>query len=450
MSKDRLQIPAQELYQRAKRMIPGGSQLLSKRPEMYAPGSWPPYFARASGCRITDLEGCEYLDMTTTGIGSCLLGYANPFVNAAVIERIQQGSMCSLNGVEEVQLAEQLIAMHPWADQVRFSRTGGEAMAIAVRIARAATQRDVIAFCGYHGWSDWYLAANLPNPNPANSTLADSLADHLLPGLSPSGVPRGLGGTAYPFRYNNLKELKRIAESHGRSLAAVVMEPFRSQDPQPGFLEGVREICDHVGAALVFDEITCGWRFHLGGIHLKYGVEPDIVVFAKALGNGHPIAAVLGKQQVMESSQSTFISSTFWTEAVGPTAALATIQQMKKVDVPAHIKQIGELFSRGVRNLGAEHDVPVVVSGPAALTHLSFDHRESAALTTLLTKRMIQRGFLVSSSFYPSLAHESHHVEQFLSAADNVFYELAETIRLGDVSNRLDGHVKHNGFSRLT
>ena len=331
---------SQELYRRAKQLIPGGTQLLSKRPEMFAPDQWPPYYRSARGCEVVDLDGNTYLDMSITGIGACLLGYADPDVTDAVVRRVQNGSMCTLNPPEEVELAETLIGLHPWAQNVRFARSGGEAMAVAVRIARAATGRDVVAFCGYHGWHDWYLAANRV---PAGQ--ADPLQGHLLPGLSPRGVPSQLAGTALPFNYNKLDELAAIVRQHAGNLAAVVMEPTRNVPPQPGFLEGVRELCDRSGAALIVDEITAGWRFALGGAHLLYGLQPDVAVFAKALGNGHPMAAIIGRARVMQTAQDSFISSTYWTEGVGPVAALATIRKLRQVDVPAHVRAIGSAMA---------------------------------------------------------------------------------------------------------
>ncbi|MCC7085143.1 MAG: aminotransferase class III-fold pyridoxal phosphate-dependent enzyme, partial [Pirellulales bacterium] len=262
---------------------------------MFAPEQWPPYCIKANGCEVVDLDGRSYLDFTMNGVGSCLLGYAHPAVSAAVIERVQAGSMSSLNYPEEVDLAELLIGMHPWAEQMRMARTGGEAMAVAVRILRAATKRDIVAFCGYHGWADWYLAANLN---------ADSALDgHLIPGLSPVGVPRGLRNTALPFNYNKIEELQRIVEMHGERLAAVVMEPTRIFPPQAGFLEGVRDLCNRCGARLAFDEVTTGFRLHFGGVHLKYGIEPDMAIFAKSLGNGHPIAAIIGTAHTMRAAQ---------------------------------------------------------------------------------------------------------------------------------------------------
>lgn len=431
----------QATWRKAKSLIPGGTHLLGKRPEMYAPEQWPPYYTTARGCEVVDLDGQRYLDFTMNGVGSCLLGYAHPAVTAAVVDRVLAGSMSSLNCPEEVELAELLIGMHPWAEQMRMARTGGEALAVAVRILRAATKRDVIAFCGYHGWSDWYLAANLN---------ADSALDgHLIPGLNPVGVPRGLRDTALPFSYNKIEELERIIETHGERLAAVVMEPTRIYPPQPGFLEAVRDLCHRCGARLAFDEVTTGFRLHRGGVHLKYGVEPDMAIFAKALGNGHPIAAILGKAQTMRAAQDTFMTSTYWTEGVGPTAAVVTLRQMAQMDLPEHLARIGNAFREGLSSVAQEHGVALTITGHPALTYLNFDYPQGNALMTLFTVRMLKKGFLAGGHFYPTLAHENHHVEAFLTAARTIFLELAEAIEQGNVTERIGGPVKQTGFARL-
>lgn len=433
------------LYSAARSLIPGGTQLLSKRPEMYAPEQWPAYCREARGCEIVDLDGRTYLDMSTMGIGACLLGYNDPDVTDAVVRRVQAGSMCTLNYPEDVDLARLLLQLHPWAEQVRYARTGGEAMAIAVRIARAATGRDRIIFCGYHGWHDWYLAANL-----GSAGAADRLNGHLLPGLKPYGVPRKLADTAVPFRYNDLSGLEDLIRGREDNVAAVVMEPTRSMDPAPGFLEGVRELCNRSGAVLVFDEITSGWRFALGGAHLRYGITPDLAVFAKALGNGHPMAAITGRSSIMQAAQETFISSTYWTEGIGPTAALATIRKMQSVGVPGHLHGIGSRFQDGLCEIAEQAGVPLQVDGHPALTRIQFDHPQAAALGTLLTVRMLDRGILAGSGFYPSFAHTNEHVDRYLEAAVEIFAELAEAIRQKDVEGRIGGPLRHSGFARLT
>ena len=432
----------QQLYAEARKLIPGGVHLLSKQPEQFAPQQWPAYFAEAHGCEVVDLDGRRYLDFTHNSVGACLLGYAHPGVTDAVIRRVTLGTMSSLNSPDEVTLAKELIGIHPWAENVRYARGGGEGMAVASRIVRAATGRDVIAFCGYHGWSDWYLAANL-------STDA-ALDGHLMPGLSPAGVPRGLRGTALPFTYNKLDELQAIVKETGDRLAAVIMEPTRNVDPAPGFLEGVRSLCDQTGAKLVFDEVTTGFRLHPGGAHLMYGVTPDVAVFAKALGNGHPIAAVIGNAATMQAAQESFISSTYWTDGIGPAAALATLEVLKQPWASQQLRETGEQFRQGLTAVAKETGVPLKLGGLPATTSIAFDHPQSAALVTLLSVRMLARGFLTGGGFYPTLAHEPRQIDAYLAAVQPVFAELASAIEQGDVEQHIDGPVKHSGFARLT
>ena len=431
----------QALYRHARQRIPGGTQLLSKRPEMMAPGQWPTYFREARGCETWDLDGRHYYDLSTNGIGSCLLGFRDPDVTAAVQQRISLGSMCTLNAPEEVELADLLCEIHPWSEQVRFARCGGEACAMAVRIARATTDRSVVAICGYSGWQDWYLAANLGDN--------DALRGHLLPGLDPLGVPRELRGTAVPFVYNRRDQFDALLAQHGDRLAAVIMEPCRNQDPEPGFLEHVRDGAHRVGALLIFDEITIGWRMHFGGAHLKFGVMPDLAVFAKALGNGHPMAAVIGTRAAMSGAQGSFISSTYWTESVGPVAALATLRKMKALNLPGHVARVGGLVQRCWEQSALRHGLPVQVSGYPCLAHFSFKHPQAEALRTLYTQQMLGLGFLAGTGLYPTLAHTDAVVERYAEAVDQVFGELAQALAQGDVLCRLRGPVAHSGFKRL-
>ncbi len=432
----------QELYNRAKRLIPGGTQLLSKRPEMFLPNHWPAYYSRAKGVEVTDLDGRTYIDMSIMGVGACILGYADPEVDEAVHSAIANGSMSTLNAPEEVELATLLCELHPWAEMVRYARTGGEAMSIAVRIARAHTARDRVAFCGYHGWSDWYLAANLAN--------GSALETHLLPGLAPQGVPKSLQGTALPFHYNEIDELKRIVDAHRTDLAAIVMEPQRGEPPQPGFLEEIRRIATDIGAVLIFDEITTGFRATDGGIHLTLSVRPDLAVFAKAMANGYAMAAIIGRGHVMESAQSTFISSTNWTERIGPTAAVATIRKLCREKVTRHIGNIGKLVTEGWKRLATESGLAITCSGLPSLSHFSFSHPEELALTTLLTQLMLERGYLAFNQFKPSFSHKEEHVEAYLRVLSEVFPIIAAAERNGDVRSLLKGPEARRGFYRLT
>ncbi len=432
----------QDLYRHAKDRIPGGTQLLSKRPEMMAPGQWPAYFREARGCEVWDLDGRHYYDFSTNGIGSCLLGFRDPDVTRAVRRRIELGSMCTLNPPEEVELADWLCALHPWAEQVRFARCGGEACAMAVRIARATTDRSVVALCGYHGWQDWYLAANLGE--------SDALRGHLLPGLNPLGVPRELRGTTDTFAFNDRAAFQALLDRHGDRLAAVIMEPCRSQDPNPGFLEFVRDGAHRAGALLIFDEITIGFRLHRGGAHLKFGVSPDIAVFGKALGNGHPMTAVIGSSAAMAGAHGSFISSTYWTESVGPVAALATLRKMAEVYLPDHLARVGSRIQRCWEEKGRQHGLPVHAGGYPCLAHFRFDHEQAGILRTLYTQQMLARGFLAGTGLYPTLAHTPTITERYEEAIDGVFSEIAGVLADGgDLTRHLRGPVAHDGFRRL-
>jgi len=432
-----------KLQERAKRRIPGMTQLLSKRPDMFSAGVWPGYFSRAEGVHVWDLDGNKYIDMSISGVGATVLGYADPDVDRAVKSAIAQGTSCSLNCPEEVELAELLCELHPWAQMVRYARSGGEAMAIAVRIARACTGRDVVAFCGYHGWHDWYLAANLGTEN--------ALGEHLISGLSPAGVPKGLTGTALPFRYNRLDELQDIVMKHGRDLAAIVMEPLRNFEPEPGFIEGVRTLADETGAIFVIDEISAGFRHNTGGAHLVFHTEtPDMAVFSKALGNGYPIAAIIGRADVMEAAQKTFISSTYWTERIGPVAAIATIQKHRDVDAGRHLVALGDRVQSGWRDLADRHGLSIQVGGMKPMSHFTFEHKQSQEMKAYFIQLMLEQKFLASTIYYAMYAHTMDHVRVYLEAVDNTFAEISYSIRNNDLRDKMQGKTSGEGFKRLT
>ncbi len=431
----------QDMYRHAKTRIPGGTQLLSKRPEMFAPDQWPAYFREARGCEVWDLDGRRYEDLSINGIGACLLGFRDPDVTRAVQRRLTLGAMSSLNPPEEVELADLLCEIHPWAEQVRFARCGGEMCAVATRIARATTDRSLIAICGYHGWQDWYLAANLGEN--------DALRGHLLPGLNPLGVPRELRGSALTF--HDRASLEELLDRHGDQLAAIIMEPCRSQDPEPGFLECARVGARRVGALLIFDEITIGWRLACGGAHLKFGVNPDMAVFAKALGNGHPMAAVIGTRAAMAGAHDSFISSTYWTESVGPAAALATVRKMQTMDLPTHLARVGAHVLELWTEHGRRHGLPVSAGGHPCLAHFSFEHEQADVLRTLYTQLMLDRGFLAGTKLYATLAHTESVIERYGQAIDAVFAQIAGILANGsDIADHLRGPVAHAGFRRLS
>lgn len=435
-------IKSQALQKKAKQFIPGMSQLLSKRPDMFSLGVWPAYYSKAEGVKIWDLDGNEYIDMSIGGIGANVLGYADPDVNAAVIEAIKNGSSSSLNCPEEVDLAEELCRLHPWAQMVRFARSGGESMAVAVRIARAHTRRDIVVICGYHGWHDWYLAANIGTEN--------ALGEHLISGLSPVGVPLALKGTTLVFRYNDITSLEKVVAENKDRIAAIVMEPVRNVQPLQGFLQSVKRLADEAGAIFIFDEISSGFRMNCGGAHLFYGVEPDIAVFSKALGNGYPIAAVIGRAAVMESAQKSFISSTMWTERIGPVAALATIKKFRVLKVHEHLMEIGRLVQEGWAAIGKRHGLMVNVSGIYPLSHFIFNDQDNLVMKAYFVQEMIAKGFLASNVFYSMSAHTKEHVAAYLVAADGVFGRIRQLKDTGGLRAALKGEPSATGFKRIT
>jgi glutamate-1-semialdehyde aminotransferase len=432
---------SQSLWEKAKKIIPGGNQLLSKRSEMFLPERWPSYYVKAKGVEIWDLDGNRYTDMSIMGVGACILGYSDEDVNTAVKRAVDAGSMATLNCPEEIELAELLIKLNPWAGMVRYARTGGEAMVVAIRIARAHTRKDKIAFCGYHGWHDWYLAANLADDV--------NLDGHLLPGLEPAGVPRGLKGTALPFNYNNIAELEKIVESND-DIGVIVLESIRNDEPENNFLGKVRKIADEIGAVLIFDEITSGWRLTIGGAYMLYKAFPDIVVYGKAMSNGFPMAAIVGKTDVMNAAQSTFISSTYWTERVGPTAAIATITKLENKNVPRHLIDIGRKIKKGWKLSASEHGIDIDIAGIDPLPHFNFQSENALVLKTLFTQQMLKKDYLASTALYASYAHKNHHVTGYFDAVDGVFGEISKAIDEGNPEKHLLGPVCHSGFKRLT
>jgi glutamate-1-semialdehyde 2,1-aminomutase len=413
--------------------------LLSKRPEMFLPEAWPAYFSTSSGCTVTDLDGTTYVDMSLMGIGTNTLGYGHPDVDEAVRKTIAAGNMSTLNCPEEVYLAERLVAMHPWADMARLARSGGEANAIAIRIARAASGRDGVAICGYHGWHDWYLAANLGDD--------ESLDGHLLPGLEPNGVPRDLRGSVFPFTYNDAARLEELIAT--QSIGVIKMEVSRNFAPDTVFLQRVRELATANGIVLIFDECTSGFRETYGGLHLKYGVDPDMTVLGKTLGNGYAITAVLGRESVMDAAQTTFISSTFWTERIGPTAALATLDAMDACRSWETISATGADVSERWKQLATKHGIVITTAGLAALTSFSVPGPNALAYKTLITQEMLKRGYLASTALYACTAHTPDIVDAYFAELDPIFGTIAECENGRDVHALLDGPICHSGFARL-
>ena len=429
-----------KLWKRAKEIIPGGNMLLSKRPELFLPGKWPAYFSKSKGCNIWDLDSKKYLDLSLMGVGTNTLGYGHPGVDSAVKKVIKLGNLSTLNCPEEVFLSEKLLELHPWADKVRLFRAGGEASAASIRIARAATGRSKVAFCGYHGWHDWYLAANIKDKK--------NLSTHLMPGLNPTGVPKELKNTSIPFEYNNFDQLEKIAQNN--ELAAIKMEVQRNFPPKENFLKKIRKLCDKKGIVLIFDECTSGFRETNGGLHKKYNVEPDIAWFGKAMGNGYAITAVIGKESVMDSAQDSFISSTFWTERIGPAAAIKTIEEMEKIKSWEIITNIGKKIRKNWEIIAKRNNINIQISGIPALSSFAISSNDWLKYKTFITQEMLSSNILASNAIFVCTKHNKKNLDVYFNKLDEIFNKIDKfENKTLDIDKFLKTDICQVGFKRL-
>ena len=430
---------SQTLYKRAKKIIPGGTMLLSKSPNLFLPEGWPSYFTKTKGCDVWDLDGNKFHDFSLMGVGTNILGYSNNKVDNAVKKVVSQGNMSTLNCKEEVELAKKLLQIHPWASMAKFARTGGEANAVAIRIARAYSKKDNIAICGYHGWHDWYLATNIKNKNNLNN--------HLLKGISSLGVPKNLSGSVYPFEYNNFEELKKLVKK--KNIGVICMEVMRNFYPVNNFLHKVRKLANQNGIVLIFDECTSAFRKNYGGLHLHFKVNPDLALFGKALGNGYAITAIIGKRKIMKNSQKTFISSTFWTERIGPTAALASLKTMKKMKSWKIIDIKGKLIIKNWISLSKKHNLPIEISGLPSLCSFRFKLKNHEKYKALITQEMLKKGFLASTTIYLSISHSEQLIKKYLHQLDKVFYLIKKCENGLNINKFLKFKIPKQKFGRL-
>ena len=433
----------QKMWRRGKNIIPGGNMLLSKRPEMFAPNIWPTYYSKAKGCNVWDLENNKFLDMSLMSVGTNILGYSNTKVDNAVINAIKKSNMSSLNCSEEIFLSEKLIDMHQHFDMVRYARTGGEANAIAIRLARAASGKDKIAICGYHGWHDWYLSANLNTKEKGGK-----LKDHLLPGLSTDGVPKNLKNTIYPFKFNDYSALEKICSNN--QIGVIKMEIFRNIPPKENFLKQVRDLASKKNIVLIFDECTSGFRESFGGLHLKYKVKPDMCILGKALGNGFPITAVLGKRDIMENAQTSFISSTFWTERSGFVAGLKTLEIMEKNKTWKIITDQGKKIKRMLNKLANKNKFNLKITGLDACPSYVLDLKNWQEYKTFITQELLKKKILGANTTYVSINHDNKIIKKYETALDGIFYKIRKIeSSKSNIIDYLDGPICHSGFKRL-
>jgi glutamate-1-semialdehyde 2,1-aminomutase len=427
----------QKMWKRAKNVIPGGTMLFSKNPDLFLPKFWPAYFEKTKGCNVWDLEGRKYFDFSMMGVGTNILGYSRKEVDDAVRKVIYKGNMSTLNSKEEILLAEKLVEMHPWAGKVRFARTGGEAAAIAVRIARAATGKDQVAICGYHGWHDWYLSANLSDSQNLNS--------HLMKNLPIQGVQKNLKNSVFSFEYNNFNQLKKIVSQN--NIGTVIMEVSRNEPPKKNFLENIRKLTKNKNIVLIFDECTSGFRETFGGLHLKYKVSPDIATFGKALGNGYAINAVVGRDSVMNYAHSTFISSTFWTERIGSVAGLKTLEIMEKIKSWDVISSLGKKVKTNWESLAKKNNIKLKIQGLNALPRFDFENKNNLYYKTFISQEFLKKNFLVSNAIYLCTKHNMKIFNNYFDILDSVFFKISRSINNNvDPQKLLSGPVCIGGI----
>ncbi len=407
-------------WNKAKKIIPTGNNFLSKNPSRFKSNKWPIYFSKSKGCVVWDLNNKKYIDFSFMGVGTNILGYNNKKVDSQVISKVKKGNMTTLNCAEEVELASQLIKMHKWASGVKFARTGAEANAIAVRLSRAFNKKNKVLICGYHGWHDWYLSAKLNKKNYMDT--------HLFPNLKVDGVPNFFKGNTYSVKYNDLETLVKIVKKD-KDISAIVMEVMRDVHPNKNYLKNIRKICNKYNICLIFDECTSGFRETYGGLHLKYKVNPDIVMFGKAIGNGYALTAILGKKKIMNSAKNSFISSTFWSERIGYVASLATLKEMKRIKSWKVITKKGKYIKKNLVSIAKKNGLDIRFSGLDSLIKFRLIGFKSFDYGKFITDKMLENGYLACQSIYVSVAHTNKAITKYLKCIDKIFKVLGKIKR---------------------
>ena len=406
----------QVLWNKAQKKILNGNMLLSKNPDYILPGHWPTYYEKATGIIIKGLDKKNYKDLYMMSVGTNLLGYSNKSINNKVIKSIKKSNMSSLNCHEEVEVAEQLLKMHSWASKVKFAKTGGEANTIAIRLARCSSKYDNIAFCGYHGWHDWYLSSNLNTKN--------NLDFHLLPGLETKGIPKFLKNSVFPFKYGEKINFKNFFKKN--KIGVVITELSRQKKINIKFLKKLLSAAKKSGVIVIFDECTSGFREYFGGIHLKYKLKPDLVTYGKAIGNGYPITAILGSAKIMKNASTTFISSTFWTERTGFVAALEALKLMKKNKTHNYLIKLGKFIKLEWKKIAKKNKLLIEIDGLDALPRFSLKNFDMKVVKTYLSQEMLKHNILASNIIYLSTSHKRNHFKKYFKVLDKIFFNISK------------------------
>lgn len=423
----------------ANSLITTGGMLLSKKPTRFLKGVWPTYFSKAKGSFIWDLSGKKYLDFSLMGIGTNILGYSHKKINSSIKKTIENSNVSTLNSYEEVILSKKLLSLHTWAESCFFAKTGGESSAIAIRIARSFVKKNKVAICGYHGWHDWYLSANLENKNNLNQIH--------LSGLGSEGIPNELSGLTLPFKYNDINSFKNLIKKNS-DIGIVFMEVQRNNPPKNNFLKKIRKITQENNIILIFDECTSGFREVLGGLHLKYKVFPDICIFGKAIANGIPLTAIIGKRFVMNFAKLSFISSTFWTDRIGFSAALATIKEMEKIKSWKEITRLGKKIKSFWLKTSKKYNFPIIIYGLDAMPSFDFVSVKNNYYKAYLTQEMLKYNVLATNTVYCSITHKKY-MNKYFFLFNKIFSEIKKIDDENSILKFLKYPIANQGFQRL-
>jgi len=401
---------SQEMFERASRVIPLGSQTFSKSHLSYPKGEAPLFLSHGRGAHVWDVDGNKYVDLVN-GLLPNVLGYDDPDVTSAVIEQLHHGVTLSLATELEIILAEKLTKLIPCAEMVRFGKNGSDATAGAIRVARAFTGRDRVAVCGYHGWQDWYIGSTLRS----------------------KGVPQAVCDLTHPFPFNDLPALDLLLKAHPGEFAAVMMEPMSFVDPALGYLQDVKDMAHRHGALFILDEIITGFRFHIGGAQSMFGITPDLSTFGKSMGNGFPISAVVGRADIMREMEDIFFSFTFGGEGISLAASIAVIEKMEREPVietlwtfgQQLIEQTNALISKF--NLG--QTVKVIGKPCWSLLQISDSGKcTSSQLKTLFLQDVLSQGVLTGGAHNICYAHAITDLQQVETAYSIAFSNLRAVI----------------------
>tara|TARA_B100001063_G_C16765188_1_gene558217 strand:+ start:413 stop:2428 length:2016 start_codon:yes stop_codon:yes gene_type:complete len=405
----------QNLWVEAKKIIPPGSMLLSKNPDIFLKDRSPAYFTKAKGCFIWDLDGKKYVDICYMGVGTNMLGYSNNRVDSKVKKVIDKGTCSTLNSREDLDLAKKIIDIHPWFDAVRFGRGGADTNSIAIRLARSFTKKNKIAICGYHGWHDWYLSANYKSK---------SLDNFLFRNVAIQGVPTDQKNQSFVFEFNNLNSFYKLMKNN--KFCAVIMEVERNIKPNIKFLKMIRNYCTKNNIVLIFDECSSGFREVLGGIHKKYKVYPDLAMFSKSIGNGYPITVLAGKSRILNESYNTFISSTYWSERVGPTAALASINEMERIKSWKLITQKGKYIKNKIFNLSKKYKINLKLNDSISIINFKiFGKYDHVVYKNFISQEMLKKNFICNDTIYISVAHTKKIINKYLKELETIFKKIS-------------------------